>query len=132
MLNILSVIQIYTKFFMALKRIVDELLKEKGRSMTWLAQEMDKTFDGLKLSLTRGSIKYNDIIALSKVLEVPPAIFFQSPVIPYATKITESLVADQKAEYADLKSNLKNCKEMLTALKDQIKDKDKIISLLSK
>lgn len=117
---------------MVLKRIVDELLKEKGRSMTWLAQEMDKTFDGLKLSLTRGSIKYNDIITLSKVLEVPPATFFQTTVIPYNTKITESLVGDQKAEYADLKSNLKNCKEMLTALKDQIKDKDKIISLLSK
>ncbi|WP_288881356.1 hypothetical protein [Pedobacter panaciterrae] len=117
---------------MVLKRIVDELLKEKSRSMTWLAEKMDKTFDGLKLSLTRGSIKYNDIITLSKVLDVPPATFFQTTVIPYSNKSVESLVSDQKAEYTDLKSNLKNCKEMLAALKDQIKDKDKIISLLSK
>ena len=124
--------QIYTKFFMVLKSVVDEQLKKKGRSMTWLAAEMGKTFDGLKLSLTRGSIKYNDIITLSKVLEVPPATFFQSTAIPYSSKITESLVGDQKGEYSDLKNNLKNCKEMLTALKDQIKDKDKIISLLSK
>lgn len=117
---------------MVLKNIVDELLKERDRSMTWLAQEMNKTFDGLKLSLTRGSIKYNDIITLSKVLQVPPATFFQTTVIPYNSKITESLVGDQKGEYTDLKNNLKNCKEMLTTLKDQIKDKDKIISLLSK
>ncbi|NRF38478.1 hypothetical protein [Pedobacter foliorum] len=117
---------------MALKSIVDELLKEEGRSMTWLSVEMGKTFDGLKLSLTRGSIKYNDIIAMAKVLEVPPATFFQTEVTPYNNKTAQSLVGDQKGEYADLKNNLKNCKEMLTTLKDQIKDKDKIISLLSK
>jgi len=117
---------------MVLKSIVDELLKEKGRSLTWLSTEMEKTFDGLKLSLTRGSIKYNDIITMAKVLEVTPATFFQSEVAPYTRKASQSLVGDQKEEYSDLKSSLKNCKEMLTTLKDQIKDKDKIISLLSK
>lgn len=117
---------------MALKSVVDQLLKEKGRSMTWLSIEMEKTFDGLKLSLTRGSIKYNDIIAMAKALEVPPATFFQTEVTPYNNKASQSLMGDQKGEYSDLKNNLKNCKEMLTTLKDQIKDKDKIISLLSK
>ena len=117
---------------MVLKSIVDELLKEKDRSMTWLAVEMGKTFDGLKLILTKGSIKYNDIITLSKILDVPPATFFQATAIPYKSQSTESLVGEQKEEYNNLKNNLKNCKEMLTALKDQIKDKDKIISLLSK
>lgn len=100
--------------------------------MTWLAIEMDKTFDGLKLSLTRGSIKYNDILTLAKVLNVPAATFFQTELTPYNNKVSQSLVSDQKEEYSDLKNNLKNCKEMLTTLKDQIKDKDKIISLLSK
>lgn len=117
---------------MVLKSIVDELLKEKNRSLTWLSTEMEKTFDGLKLSLTRGSIKYNDIITMAKVLEVPPATFFQTEVTPYNNKASQSLAGDQKEEYSDLKNNLKNCKEMLTTLKDQIKDKDKIISLLSK
>nr|WP_068890175.1 hypothetical protein [Pedobacter panaciterrae] len=117
---------------MGLKSIVDEILTENGRSMTWLSQEMGKTFDGLKLSLVRESIKYKDIITLSKVLNVPPATFFQTIAIPYNNELTESLVGDQKGEYTDLKNNLKNCKQMLTALKDQIKDKDKIISLLSK
>lgn len=117
---------------MVLKSIVDELLKEKGRSMTWLSIEMEKTFDGLKLSLTRGSIKYNDIIAMAKALDVPPATFFQTELPLYNNKVSQSLVGDQKGEYSDLKNSLKNCKEMLTTLKDQIKDKDKIISLLSK
>lgn len=100
--------------------------------MTWLSIEMEKTFDGLKLSLTRGSIKYNDIIAMSKALEVPPATFFQTETTPNNHKGSQSLMGEQKGEYSELKNNLKNCREMLTILKDQIKDKDKIISLLSK
>jgi len=117
---------------MQLKSVVDGLLKEKNRSLSWLAEEMGKTFDGLKLSLVKGSIKYNDLIEMAKVLEVLPAVFFQTEVNIYATETDISTLAEPREEYGgDVKSNLKNCKELLAALKDQLKDKEKIISLLS-
>lgn len=117
---------------MFLKNVVDGILKEKNRPMSWLADEMNKTFDGLKLSLVRGSIKYNDLISMSRILEVPPSIFFESQPTPYKNPGQIESIADAKGEYNDLKSNLKNCREMLSTLKDQLKDKERIISLLSK
>ncbi|WP_316790154.1 hypothetical protein [Pedobacter frigoris] len=117
---------------MFLKNVVDGILKEKNRPMSWLADEMDKTFDGLKLGLVRGSIKYNDLIAMAMILKVSPSVFFESEPAPYKNQKGNETLADTKEEYNDLKSSLKNCKEMLSALKDQLKDKEKIISLLSK
>jgi len=117
---------------MFLKNVVDGILKEKNRSLTWLAEEMSKTFDGLKLGLVKGSIKYNDLILMAKTLEVSPSVFFEASANEYLTSKQEEGISDGKTEYPDLKNNLKNCKEMLNALKDQLKDKEKIISLLSK
>ncbi|TCD03090.1 hypothetical protein [Pedobacter psychroterrae] len=117
---------------MLLKSVVDELLKEKNRPMSWLAEEMGKTFDGLKLSLTRESIKYNDIIAMAKILEVSVNVLFPEEPHKYSDKKNPNFLGEPKAEYSSAKNELKNCREMLAALKDQIKDKDKIISLLSK
>ena len=117
---------------MSLKNIVDGILKEKSRPMSWLADEMGKTFDGLKLSLVKGSIKYNDIIEMAKTLEVSPAVFFQTETFYADYHNGESILAETKENYGDLKGNLKNCKEMLAALKDQLKDKEMIISLLNK
>jgi lambda repressor-like predicted transcriptional regulator len=120
-----------SKFFMELKVVVDGLLREKNRSMSWLADEMGKTFDGLKLSLVRGSIKYNDIIEMAKILEVPPAFFFPAASLYKENSRSGLLISEPKAEYSESKNNLKNCKEMLAALKDQLKDKEMIISLLN-
>jgi len=58
-----------------LKQIVDDLLKKKQRSLSWLAEQMNKTFDGLKLSVTKGSIKYNDLLLMAEVLGVEVSIF---------------------------------------------------------
>lgn len=116
---------------MDIKSIVDEILIEKNRTFTWLAEEMNKTFDGLKLSLTRESIKYKDLIAMSKALEVHPTTFFDKD-SSYSAANKNRETTDAKSEYSDLKNNLKNCREMMATLKEQIKDKDKIISLLSK
>lgn len=113
---------------MDIKSTVDEILKTKNRSLSWLAVEMEKTFDGLKLSLVRGSIKYNDIILMSKILEVQPSYFFEND----QETGTSISAAEEEPEYSSLKRELKVCKEMIAALKDQIKDKEKIISLLSK
>lgn len=117
---------------MELKVVVDGLLKEKNRSMSWLAEEMGKTFDGLKLSLLKGSIKYNDIVEMARILEVHPAFFFSGGTNLYPIgNETTTTVSEPEAEYSNSKNNLKNCKEMLAALKDQLKDKDMIISLLN-
>ncbi|MES2458052.1 MAG: hypothetical protein V4594_21015 [Bacteroidota bacterium] len=59
-----------------LKRIVDDLLKERERPLSWLARQMDKTFDGLKLSLIKGSIKYTDLVRMAEVLGVDVCWFF--------------------------------------------------------
>ena len=118
--------------FMLLKGVVDEILKEKNRPMSWLAEEMGKTFDGLKLSLIRGSIKYNDIIAMASVLEVSVDVFFPEEVNPYSNPKNPNFLGEPITEYASAKNELKNCKEMISILRDQIKDKEKIIALLSK
>jgi len=119
-------------FFMNLKQTVDAILKSKSRSLRWLAAEMDKTPDGLKLSLIRHSIKYIDIISMSTILEVPISRFFE--IEPDADKHENKSGSplEQKSEDIDLKSNLKTCRELIATLKDQIRDKDKIISLLDK
>ncbi|MCD0487271.1 hypothetical protein LPB86_03465 [Pedobacter sp. MC2016-14] len=118
---------------MALKSIVDDLLLSKNRSLTWLSKEMSKTFDGLKLSLNKETLKYKDLILMAKVLEVHPAMLFKSDsVVNYGNNDTYPMLSEEEAKYSDLKGNLKNCREMVSALKDQIKDKEKIIILLSK
>lgn len=116
---------------MNLKQTVDAVLKSKSRSLRWLAAEMDKTPDGLKLSLIRHSIKYIDIITMSTILEVPISIFFETD--PHKDKLEDKTApSEPKSEDIDLKSNLKTCRELIATLKDQIKDKDRIISLLDK
>lgn len=118
---------------MSLKIMVDGLLKERNRPMSWLAEEMSKTFDGLKLSLIKGSIKYNDLIEMAKILEVSPSVFFQiTPSTYNAKSATPHVLSESKENYSDVKANLKNCREMLATLKEQIKDKEMIISLLSR
>ncbi|PYF75825.1 hypothetical protein [Pedobacter nutrimenti] len=114
---------------MTLKTTVDEILKKKNRSLSWLAVEMDKTFDGLKLSLVKGSIKYNDIVSMSAILNVSPNVFFEQDkaAVKEGTGPGES-----ETEYASLKNDLRNCRELSAALKDQLKDKEKIIGLLTK
>lgn len=117
---------------MFLKSVVDKILIEQNRSLSWLAGEMGKTFDGLRLSLIRGSIKYIDIQKMAKVLNVPVARFF---VHPDEFNVETSLILNDVQESYGISSynkELQNCQEMVSALKSQIKDKDKIITLLSK
>ncbi len=117
---------------MNLKNIVDDVLKDKGRSMSWLSKQMGRTFDGLKLSLVNETIKYKDLQTMSKALNVVPDIFFKVEGASYLNDEDSLLLSEEDVKYNDLKGNLKNCREMVSSLKDQLKDKDKIISLLGK
>lgn len=112
---------------MSLKAIIDQILKDKQRSLSWLALNMGKTFDGLRLGLINESIKYKDILTMAKILNVSPRIFFTDPEEEFSTEQI-NLVAEPVTEYGD---GLKSYKELTAALKDQLKDKERIISLLS-
>lgn len=117
---------------MNLKSTVDGILKKNNRRFVWLAGKMDRTFDGLKLSLTTGSIKYRDIEKMAEILEVPPQTFFSDLTAPLADPTGKGIRINITPEYGELKQALKSCKELNAALRDQIKDKDQIIALLSK
>ena len=111
---------------MSLKEIIDQILKDKHRSLSWLAAEMGKTFDGLRLGLINESIKYKDMLLMAKVLEVHPSIFFKAKA-PEAV-IQQNVVTESTVAYGE---SLKDCRELAAMLKDQLKDKERIISLLS-
>lgn len=117
---------------MDLKFTVDAILKERKRPFSWLAVQMGWTFDGLKLSLTTESIKYRDLNAMAAVLEVSPMVFFKEPSAILTGLEGESDNPEISTRQSALKQALKSCKELNTALKDQVKDKDRIISLMSK
>ena len=118
---------------MTLKNRVDDLLKDKNRPLSWLAAEMGKTFDGLKLSLVKETIKYKDLLSMARILNVATGHFFETNTdASYLKDNPQMLISEEEVKYGDLKNNLKGCKEMVTALKDQLKDKERIISLLSK
>lgn len=110
---------------MKLKAIIDILLRDQNRSLSWLAAEMNKTFDGLKLSLVKESIKYIDIKRMAVILDVPAACFFKEE------DRNDYVLAEEKVEYSSLKTELAACKELVETLKSQISDKERIINLLS-
>ncbi|MHB1179493.1 MAG: hypothetical protein ACYCZO_14330 [Daejeonella sp.] len=116
---------------MYLKEVVNKILKERNRSLSWLAMEMGKTFDGLKLGLTRGSIKYTDLKRMADILEIPVSGFFEGG-LDYGGETQKNILFEEEPPYLSMKKELNSCKELTNMLKSQLKDKDKIIELLSK
>ncbi|ADY53384.1 hypothetical protein Pedsa_2845 [Pseudopedobacter saltans DSM 12145] len=117
---------------MKLKDIVDELLRERERSLSWLAQQVGKTFDGFRLSLIKESIKYTDLRRMAEVLEVPPSVLFISDIKYLKKKEDLKILEDQETSYTRLSADEEMQKEFIESLKNQIKDKNRIIELLSK
>lgn len=111
---------------MSLKEIVYGILKEKRRSVTWLAEEMGRTFDGLRTGLVNESVKYKDMVVMAEVLKVSPNRFFET--IEEHPDPEQNMVSEESIEYKRLKS----CEELVATLKKQINDKERIISLLTK
>lgn len=117
---------------MHLKETVDKLLKKHNRSLSWLAGEMGKSFDGLKLSLVKGSIKYKDLLVLSNKLEVHPGEFFESEHTGYSPEEWRSVLQEGETQYANVHKELISCKELNEALRNLVKDKERIIELLER
>lgn len=111
---------------MTLKEIVDEILKEKDRPLSWLATGMKRTDDGLRVGLVNESVKYRDLLTMAETLEVSPRRLFEATAYDLPTE--ENMVSETSAEYG----GLKGCVALVTALRSQIKDKERIIKLLSK
>ncbi len=110
---------------MSIKEIVDGILKEKRRPLTWLARGMHRTRDGLALGLENESIKYRDIVIMAQLLEVSPCRLFatnEELIIP-----EQNIVSETTFQYG----NQKACEELVASLKDQLTDKERIIILLS-
>lgn len=113
---------------MALKATIDKILKERNRSLSWLAHGIGKTFDGLRLGLLNESVKYKDIILIAEKLEVSPCVLFDEEK-GYQIQ-NNTIPVEAGPEYGDLRANLKTCKELISTLKDQVKDKERIINLM--
>ncbi len=111
---------------MSFKAIIEGILKEQGRSLTWLANKTNKTVDGLRLGLMNQSVKYKDLVLIAETLNVSPCTFFT--IRETSTNGKQNVLAEPTVEYGD---HLKNCRELNAALKDQLKDKERIISLLN-
>ncbi len=115
---------------MYLKETVDRLLKNKNRSLSWLATEMGKSFDGLKLSLVKGSIKYVDMMLMAEKLGVHPGEFFENERQGYANEEWRNALEDGEVQYKNVQKELSACQELTEALRGQLTDKERIIALL--
>jgi hypothetical protein len=109
---------------MTLKELVDRELMHKKRSRSWLAREMEMTPDGLRLSLVRESIKYADIVRVCKILGVKAGVLFEEGEVE--GEVVMSRNAPQNGD------RFKDSEEMIRLLKALVKDKERIIALMSK
>jgi len=114
---------------MQLRTIVERILRERNHNLSWLALQMGKTFDGLRLGLIKGSVKYNDLILMAEKLGVTPGELFP---MTEAEEIGKMSLAEQQIQYRSMQSELQSCKEMASVLKEQLKDKELIIELLNR
>jgi hypothetical protein len=110
---------------MTLKERVDRELRRVKRSRSWLAGEMGMTPDGLRLSLIKRSIKYGDIVRVCEILGVRAGVLFGEGEVGSSDSGVLKQVQDDDAHKRD-------DREMMRLLKAHIKDKDRIIALLSK
>jgi len=113
---------------MNLKEAVEKILSDQKRSLSWLAGSMDRTIDGFRLSLINGSIKYNDLVKLIEVLNVPVTLLFPSRqhIVP------EEYLKTSGEPDTGYKKAVEALQEQVALLKNTVEDKNKIIELLSK
>lgn len=120
---------------MSLKSTVDTILEGQSRSFNWLAGEMDRTTDGLRLALVNESLKYSDIKKMVQLLKVPITVLFEQGASVQNIKGNRNnqaggnmMLSEPAGEYKRENDLLK---EQIEQLKDQLADKAKIIELLT-
>ena len=118
-------------FFSVIERNIRQQAKALGITLSDLAKHIEMTEAGFYKMLSTDSIKVKTLKKVSEVLKQPVNYFFDdhSSGSSYQTTPSSLNLAEPPAEYGSEKENLK---KQISLLESQLKDKEKIIELLSK
>jgi len=118
-------------FFGIIERNIRQQSKALGITLSDLAKHIDMTEAGFYKMLSTDSIKVKTLRKLSEVLKQPIPFFFEdhSSGADYPLSQPSVQLTEPPAAYHNERENLK---DQISILKSQLKDKEKIIQLLSK
>lgn len=117
-------------FFGIIERNIRQQSKALGITLSDLAKHIEMTEAGFYKMLSTDSIKVKTLRKLSEVLKQPIPFFFEDHFSGSGYEVSQSSV--QLAEPTGAYNEKENLKEQISILKSQLKDKEKIIQLLSK
>ena len=118
-------------FFGIIERNIRQQAKALGITLAEVAKQIEMTEAGFYKMLSTDSIKVKTLKKLSEVLKQPIVYFFDDhlPGSSYQTPHQPAQLAEPPAAYYNEKENLK---KQISLLESQLKDKEKIIELLSR
>ena len=118
-------------FFSVIERNIRQQAKALGITLSDLAKHIEMTEAGFYKMLSTDSIKVKTLKKVSEVLKQPVAYFFDdhSSGASYQTSPSSYNLAEPSTEYGSEKEGLK---KQIKQLESQLKDKERIIELLSK
>ncbi len=117
-------------FFNTIERNIRQRSKALGITLSDLARHIEMTEAGFYKMLSTDSIKVKTLKKLSDVLKQPIPYFFEDhQASGYQANSLPAQLAEPAPAYVSEKENLK---EQISILKSQLKDKEKIIQLLSR
>jgi|GEM_PF-1743670 len=118
-------------FFSVIERNIRQQAKALGITLSDLAKHIEMTEAGFYKMLSTDSIKVKTLKKVSEVLKQPIPYFFDdhSSGSAYQTAPSSFNMAEPPAEYSSEKEGLK---KQIRILESQLKDKERIIDLLSK
>lgn len=118
-------------FFSVIERNIRQQAKALGITLSDLAKHIEMTEAGFYKMLSTDSIKVKTLKKVSEVLKQPVAYFFDdhSGVASYQANSSSLNLAEPPSAYSSEKEGLK---KQISLLESQLKDKEKIIQLLSK
>ena len=117
--------------FIVIERNIRDVSADRGMTLNELILKIDMTEGGFYKMLKSGSMKIRTLELISEVLGYPIQSFFDVPGNwkNHPTFKEENTLAEPEAIY---KSENQLLKENIEALKGTIKDKERIIELMSK
>jgi transcriptional regulator with XRE-family HTH domain len=113
-----------------LEQNIRQRAKALGITLSDLCKHIEMTEAGFYKMLTTESIKVKTLRKISEVLEMPVTAFFNNRTGSSSYQTTEDFVlAEPPTEY---NNEVDVLKKQIKQLKSQLRDKEKIISLMSK
>lgn len=131
---------------MGLFEKVNAVLKSYGKTLTWLALEMDMTREGFTASLKGEALKFRDLIKMAQILHVKPEYFtsestdkssisqtggkgnfaaqnsnfFSDQEIGYGQKKSSPELEQLQAENKKLQQDLRECNKQLVSCQQEL------------